>query len=103
MTWHRPGAPSLLQSRAQLPGSAGGLAAPPLGPLGPPRCPGQRGELPCHALLPGLGQHVAAPFISELAESIWIRVRVTHLLSVPLSDGRVLARYIGLSASRGWL
>lgn len=69
-------APSLLQSRAQLPGSAGGLATPPLGALGTPRCCGQRGELPYHALLPGLGRHVAAPFTSELAGSVWMRVRV---------------------------
>jgi hypothetical protein len=53
---------SSLQGRAQPQGLADRLAHPPLGPFGPPRCPGQRHELPRPALPLGLRQHVAAPF-----------------------------------------
>jgi hypothetical protein len=80
---------SFLQFRAQPQGFADGLAHSPFGPLGPPRCPGRRSGLPRPALLLDLCQHVAAPVIDDLAGNVWVHVHVTHLLSVPLMDGRV--------------
>ena len=84
-------APSLLQSRAQPQGLADGPAHPPFGPLGAPRCPGQRSDLPCLVLPLGLGQHLAASFTSQLATHMWGHIHVTHLLSARLIDGRASA------------
>lgn len=84
-------APSLLQSRAQPQGSADGTAHPPFGPLGPPRCSGQRSDLPRPVLLLCLRQHLAAMFIAELAAHVWRHIHVTHLPSVLLMYGRVSA------------
>jgi hypothetical protein len=42
-------------------------------------------------LLLGLRQQLAAPFTGELAAHMWVQVHVTHLLSVPLMDGRASA------------
>ena len=61
---------SLLQVRAHLQGLAEGPAHPPFRPLGTPRCPGKCGELPSLALLLGLCQHLAVPFVDELGRPI---------------------------------
>jgi len=82
-----PARRSLLQSRAQPQCLADCLAHPPFGPLGTARCPGQRTELPRQALLLGLRQHVAAPFIGELAGKNRVHLHVSHLLSVPSMNG----------------
>jgi hypothetical protein len=71
---------SLIQFCAQLQRPAEDSVHPPFRPLSTPRCAGQCNELPCRALLLGLRQHLALPFLGELARQVGELVHVTHLL-----------------------
>jgi hypothetical protein len=65
-----PTALSSLQLGAQLNGPAGGAAHPPFRSLGTPRCAGKCSELSSPALLLGLRQLRALPFLGELVGRI---------------------------------